>query len=82
MFKSVRYGYGLLGPTWNFNGIVNSMVLLFKVATGDGWFNLMYDTAVSYPFCTKLSLPVAEEWTRKIHLLWFAIFVSAALKPK
>jgi len=79
MFKNVRYGYGLLSPTWNFNGIVNSMVLLFKVATGDGWFNLMYDTAVSYPFCTKLSLPVEEEWTRKIHIFGFSPFLFLLL---
>lgn len=52
----------MLSPTWNFRNLVNSMILLFKVATGDSWFNLMYDTAVAYPFCTKLSLPVAEEW--------------------
>ena len=63
MFRNVKYGYGLmLSPTWNFRGLVNSMILLFKVATGDSWFNLMFDAAVSPPFCTRESLPVAEEW--------------------
>ena len=61
----------MLSPTWNFRTIFNAMNLLAKVATGDSWFNLMYDTSVSYPYCTKLFLPVAEEWFCKCHLLCF-----------
>lgn len=63
----------MLGPMWNFRNIINSMNLMAKVATGDGWFNLVYDTSVSYPFCTKLFLPVAEEWTCKFHSIDFVM---------
>jgi hypothetical protein len=32
---------------------MNAMLLLFRTATGDGWFDLIYDASIAPPFCTS-----------------------------
>ena len=33
--------------------LMNAMLLLFRTATGDGWFDLIYDASIAPPFCTS-----------------------------
>ena len=34
------------------SSLMNAMLLLFRTATGDGWFDLIYDASIAPPFCT------------------------------
>jgi hypothetical protein len=51
-----------LTPRWNFKNITNAMLLLFRTATGDGWFDLIYDCSVEPPFCTPTGDPEIVSW--------------------
>jgi len=51
MFRHVREGK-VINSRWNFENVVNSMMLLFRIATGDSWFDVIYDCAVPEPYCT------------------------------
>lgn len=51
-FAHLKHGK-VIDSTWNFESLVNSMFLLFRTTTGDGWFDLIYDSQVSPPFCTS-----------------------------
>jgi len=63
MFRHVREGR-VISSRWNFETIVNAMMLLFRVATGDSWFDLIYDCAVEEPFCSP---PKTEEESPAFH---------------
>ena len=51
-FAHLKHG-SVIDATWNFEGLMNSMFLLFRTTTGDGWFDLIYDSQVAPPFCTN-----------------------------
>ena len=37
---------------WNFKDIMSSMMLLFRISTGDSWFPIIYDASIVHPHCT------------------------------
>ena len=39
--------------THQHSSLMNAMLLLFRTATGDGWFDLIYDASIAPPFCTS-----------------------------
>eukprot|EP00960_Hanusia_phi_P047852 758619-Hanusia_phi.AAC.2 len=51
MFADVRFGT-VIDSRWNFTSLYTSMMLLFRIATGDSWFDIIYDGAVMPPYCT------------------------------
>jgi len=57
MFPNVKIGI-VIDSRWNFTSLYNSMMLLFRIATGDSWFDIVYDGAVLPPYCT--ANPAAE----------------------
>jgi len=59
-FSNLKDGEVIHGP-WNFKTIINSMMLLFRISTGDGWFPLIYDASISEPSCTAdFQLPACD----------------------
>jgi len=51
MFRNLKQG-SVINSTWNFHSLFNAVLLLFRTATGDGWFDLIYDASVTPPSCT------------------------------
>jgi hypothetical protein len=58
MFPFLKHGK-VIDSTWNFENIFNAVLLLFRTATGDGWFDLIYDASIAPPLCTPV---VLEGW--------------------
>ena len=51
LFGSVKYGYNLNRQA-NFKTAYSSVLLLFRIVTGEDWNKIMHDCMVSPPFCT------------------------------
>ena len=52
-FLNLKQGQ-IINSTWNFSSLMNAILLLFRTATGDGWFDLIYDASIMPPFCTHM----------------------------
>ena len=66
MFVLLLFSYAILGnmlfgavkfqrqltPEMNFRTFANSLLILFKVITGDAWNDIMWDCSVQPPYCT------------------------------
>ncbi len=48
----IRYGRGLT-PGFNLDTTLNGFLLLFVIATGDGFSSVIRDTQVRWPECTQ-----------------------------
>jgi hypothetical protein len=63
-FSTLKDGE-VISQAWNFRTIMSSMILLFRVATGDGWFPIIYDASISAPYCTSFNVDLATIFREK-----------------
>jgi len=77
MFRHVRSGK-VINDRWNFEDPISGMMLLFRAATGDAWFDAIADCAVQPPFCTlktdELDIEYSDCGQGALSYLFFILF--------